>query len=309
MGLFDKFRDGFKKTQDKLVHEIKRIVTFSPRLTEATLEELEEALIGADFGTEMAAEIVEAVRKAYETQGSGGLDVFGVARAELEKALRTDEVGLRENPEAVTVISVVGVNGTGKTTTCAKLAHYTNLQGKKAMLGACDTFRAAAIEQLKLWGNRLNVPVIASAYGADAAAVAHDAVTAALARKADYLFIDTAGRLHTKSNLMQELQKLHRVIAKQMPGAPHEVLLVLDATTGMNALTQAREFHKAVTLTGLVITKLDGTSKGGMVAAIGRELNVPVKFVGLGEQADDLQPFDPASFAAALFPESETTAA
>ena len=309
MGLFDKFRDGFKKTQDKLVHEIKRIVTFSPRLTEATLEELEEALIGADFGTEMAAEIVEAVRKAYETQGSGGLDVFGVARAELEKALRSEEAGLRQNTDAVTVVSVVGVNGTGKTTTCAKLAHYTNLQGKKAMLGACDTFRAAAIEQLKLWGNRLNVPVIASAYGADAAAVAHDAVTAAVARKADYLFIDTAGRLHTKSNLMQELQKLHRVIGKQMPGAPHEVLLVLDATTGMNALTQAREFHKAVTLTGLVITKLDGTSKGGMVAAIGRELNVPVKFVGLGEQADDLQPFDPASFAAALFPESETTAA
>ena len=309
MGLFDKFRDGFKKTQDKLVHEIKRIVTFSPRLTEATLEELEEALIGADFGTEMAAEIVEAVRRAYETQGSGGLDVFGVARAELEKALRSDAAGLRQSSEAVTVVSVVGVNGTGKTTTCAKLAHYTNLQGKKAMLGACDTFRAAAIEQLKLWGNRLNVPVIASAYGADAAAVAHDAVTAALARKADYLFIDTAGRLHTKSNLMQELQKLHRVIGKQMPGAPHEVLLVLDATTGMNALTQAREFHKAVTLTGLVITKLDGTSKGGMVAAIGRELNVPVKFVGLGEQADDLQPFDPGSFAAALFPESETTAA
>jgi fused signal recognition particle receptor len=309
MGLFDKFRDGFKKTQDKLVHEIKRIVTFSPRLTEATLEELEEALIGADFGTEMTAQIVEAVRKAYETQGSGGLDVFGVARGELEKALSSRETGLLRNPEGVTVVSVVGVNGTGKTTTCAKLANYAALQGNKAMLGACDTFRAAAIEQLKLWGNRLNVPVIASAYGADAAAVAHDAVTAALARKMDYLFIDTAGRLHTKSNLMQELQKLHRVIGKQMPGAPHEVLLVLDATTGMNALTQAREFHKAVTLTGLVITKLDGTSKGGMVAAIGRELNVPVKFVGLGEQADDLQPFDPTSFAAALFPESETTAA
>ena len=309
MGVFDKFRDGFKKTQDKLVHEIKRIVTFSPRLTEATLEELEEALIGADFGLEMTEQIVDAVRKEYETQGSGGLDVFGVARAELVKTLSSENSGLRQNSEGVTVVSVVGVNGTGKTTTCAKLAHHTALQGKKAMLGACDTFRAAAIEQLKLWGNRLNVPVIASAYGADAAAVAHDAVTAALARKADYLFIDTAGRLHTKSNLMQELQKLHRVIGKQMPGAPHEVLLVLDATTGMNAMNQAREFHKAVTLTGLVITKLDGTSKGGMVAAIGRELDVPVKFVGLGEQADDLQPFDATSFAAALFPESETTAA
>ncbi|HVK59652.1 MAG TPA: signal recognition particle-docking protein FtsY [Candidatus Kapabacteria bacterium] len=310
MGLFDKFRDGLKKTQDKLVHEIKRIVTFSPRMTEATLEELEIALIGADFGTEMTEQIVEAVRRSYETQGGNGLDVFGVARAELQKSLGSGESGLKQNLNGgVTVVSVVGVNGTGKTTTCAKLAHYTASQGKKVMLGACDTFRAAAIEQLKLWGGRLNVPVIASAYGADPASVAHDAVSAALAREVDYLFIDTAGRLHTKSNLMQELQKLHRVIGKQLPGAPHEVLLVLDATTGMNALTQAREFHKAVNLTGLVITKLDGTSKGGMVAAIGRELNVPVKFVGLGEQADDLQPFDPASFAAALFPESETTAA
>ena len=310
MGLFDKFRDGFKKTQDKLVHEIKRIVTFSPRLTEATLEELEMALIGADFGTEMSSQIVESVRKAYETQGSsGGLDVFAVARTELAKSLTSSDSELKRNPDGVTVVSVVGVNGTGKTTTCAKLAHYTTLQGNKAILGACDTFRAAAIEQLKLWGSRLNVPVIASAYGADAAAVAHDAVSAAIARKSDFLFIDTAGRLHTKSNLMQELQKLHRVIGKQMPGAPHEILLVLDATTGMNALNQAREFHKAVTLTGLVITKLDGTSKGGMVAAIGRELNIPVKFVGLGEQADDLQPFDPENFAAALFPESETTAA
>jgi fused signal recognition particle receptor len=177
------------------------------------------------------------------------------------------------------------------------------------MLAACDTFRAAAIEQLKLWGQRLNVPVIASAYGADPASVAHDGVSAALSRKADYLFVDTAGRLHTKSNLMQELQKLHRVMGKQLPGAPHEVLLVLDATTGMNALNQAREFHKAVSLTGLVVTKLDGTSKGGMVAAISKELGLPVKFIGLGEQPDDLQPFDPASFAAALFPETETAEA
>lgn len=309
MGLFDKFRDGLKKTQDKLVHEIKRIVTFSPKLTEATIEELELALIGADFGMDMTGQIVAAVRKGYETQGRDGLDVFGVARAELEKSLSSADSTLRQNPNGLTVVSIVGVNGTGKTTTCAKLAHHILQTGKKPMLGACDTFRAAAIEQLKLWGNRLNVPVIASAYGADPAAVSHDAVTAALSRKADYLFVDTAGRLHTKSNLMQELQKLHRVMGKLMPGAPHEVLLVLDATTGMNALTQAREFHKAVTLTGLVITKLDGTSKGGMVAAIGRELNVPVKFVGLGEQADDLQPFDAASFAAALFPEAEATPA
>jgi len=171
------------------------------------------------------------------------------------------------------------------------------------ILAACDTFRAAAVEQLKEWGGRLDVPVIAGGYGADPAAIAHDAVAAAMSRKADYLFIDTAGRLHTKSNLMQELEKLHRVIGSQTEGAPHEVLLVVDATTGMNALNQAREFHKAVPLTGLVITKLDGTSKGGMVVAIHDELGLPIKFIGLGEQADDLQPFDPDKFAEALFVE------
>ena len=309
MGFFDKFKDGLKKTQEKLTHEIKRIVTFSPKLTETSLDDLEMILISADFGMEMTSQIVEAVRKSYESQGCAGLDLFAVARKELEKALAKENHALIRNPNGVTVVSVVGVNGTGKTTTCAKLAHLQQKAGNSAMLAACDTFRAAAIEQLKLWGQRLNIPVVASNYGADAASVAHDGVAAAIARKADYLFVDTAGRLHTKSNLMQELQKLHRVMGKQLPGAPHEVLLVLDATTGMNALNQAREFNKAVNLTGLVITKLDGTSKGGMVAAISRELGIPVKFVGLGEQAEDLQPFDPLGFAAALFPEQETTAA
>jgi len=312
MGFFDKiakFKEGLKKTQEKLVHEIKRIVTFSPKMTAATLDDLELALIGADFGTEMSGLIVQKVRKAYETQGSAGLDVLAIARGELERALTSAESPLRRQPSSLTVVSIVGVNGTGKTTTSAKLARAVARDGLKPMLAACDTFRAAAIEQLKLWGQRLDVPVIAGAYGADPASVSHDAVTAALARKMDYLFVDTAGRLHTKSNLMQELQKLHRVMGKQLSGAPHEVLLVLDATTGMNALTQAREFHKAVTLTGLVITKLDGTSKGGMVAAIARELGLPVKFVGLGEQADDLQPFDPKTFAAALFPETEAAPA
>src|SRR5207248_863200 len=200
-----------------------------------------------------------------------------------------------------TVVSIVGVNGTGKTTTAAKLARRIQAGGGTALLAACDTFRAAAIEQIKLWGERLKVPVIAGDYGADPAAVAHDAVVAAQARKADYLFVDTAGRLHTKHNLMQELQKLHRVMDKKLPGAPHETLLVLDASTGMNALNQAREFHKTVPLTGLVITILDGTSKGGMVVAIQEELGLPIKFIGLGEQADDLQPFDAKQFAEALF--------
>ena len=221
----------------------------------------------------------------------------------MEKSLGVEQTDLLKAPHGPTVVSIVGVNGTGKTTTAAKLAHLIQSQKKTALLAACDTFRAAAIEQIKLWGQRLKVEVIAGAYGADAASVAHDAVTAAQARKADYLFIDTAGRLHTKHNLMQELQKLHRVIGKQLPGAPHEVLLVLDATTGMNALNQAREFNKAVPLTGLVVTKLDGTSKGGMVVAIQKELGLPIKFIGLGEQPDDLQPFDAKQFAQALFEE------
>jgi len=231
------------------------------------------------------------------------LDYLAIARAEIEKSLSANKPGLLKAAHGPTVVSIVGVNGTGKTTTSAKLAHLIQSQKKTALLAACDTFRAAAIEQLKLWGTRLKVEVIAGSYGADAASVAHDAVTAAHARKADYLFIDTAGRLHTKHNLMQELQKLHRVIGKQLAGAPHEVLLVLDATTGMNALNQAREFHKAVPLTGLIVTKLDGTSKGGMVVAIQKELGLPIKFIGLGEQPDDLQPFDAKQFAQALFEE------
>jgi fused signal recognition particle receptor len=303
MGFFDKFKAGLAKTHSKLVHEIKRIVTRSPRLDAASLEDLEAALVGADLGMDMAGQIVDAVKKSYETQGGEGLDVFAVAANEIEKNFTAIDSKLREVPGGVCVVSIVGVNGTGKTTTSAKLAHFARTQNKTALLAACDTFRAAAIEQLKLWGQKLKVEVIAGAYGADPAAVAHDAVTAAQARKANLLFIDTAGRLHTKHNLMQELQKLHRVIGKQLPGAPHEVLLVLDATTGMNALNQAREFNKAVPLTGLVVTKLDGTSKGGMVVGIQKELGLPVKFIGLGEQADDLQPFDAKQFAQAMFQE------
>jgi fused signal recognition particle receptor len=303
MGLFAKFKSGLQKTHSKLTHEIKRIVTRSPRLEGATIEELEAALIAADLGMAMTTQIIEAVKKSYETQGSAGMDVFAVAQGEVEKSLASNKSDLVAAPGGLTVVSIVGVNGTGKTTTSAKLANFIQSQRKTALLAACDTFRAAAIEQIKLWGQKLNIEVVAGNYGADAASVAHDAITAARARKTDYLFIDTAGRLHTKHNLMQELQKLHRVIGKQLPGAPHEVLLVLDATTGMNALNQAREFNKAVPLTGLVVTKLDGTSKGGMVVAIQKELGLPIKFIGLGEQADDLQPFDAKQFALALFEE------
>lgn len=305
MGLFSKFKEGLLKTQSKLTRELKRIVTLSPKLTEATMEELEGALLGADLGTAMTGQILAAVKLAYESQGRSGPDVFAVARNEVQLALTADHAPLVRAPKGLTVVSLVGVNGTGKTTTAAKLARLVQAQGGTAILAACDTFRAAAVDQLKVWGERLKVPVVAGAHGADPASVAHDAVMAAESRQLQYLFVDTAGRLHTKHNLMQELQKLHRVLDRKLPGAPHEVLLVLDATTGLNALNQAREFHKIVPLTGLVVTKLDGTSKGGVVVAVHKELSLPIKFVGLGEQPDDLQPFDAQEFAQALFPEDQ----
>jgi fused signal recognition particle receptor len=301
MGFFDKLKAAFTKTTSALSHELKRIVTRSPKLTAENFEELEAALLRADLGMAMTHQILAAAKKAFETQGRSGSDFIEIAAREVEKSLSLGNPALPSQPTGVTVISIVGVNGTGKTTTSAKLAHLVQQRGETAVLAACDTFRAAAIEQLKLWGERLNVPVIAGANQADPASVAHDAITAAQARGAKWLFVDTAGRLHTKNNLMAELQKVHRVIDKKLPGAPHETLLVLDGSTGMNALNQAREFHKAVKLTGLIITKLDGTSKGGAVVAIQRELGIPVKFIGVGEQADDLQPFNAKEFADALF--------
>ena len=301
MGFFDKLKAGLQKTHARLTHEIKRVVTGSPKLTADTLEELEAVLLGADLGLAMTQQIIAAVKQGYESQGGSGVDVFTIARTEIETGLFLADGALHPADGRLTVVSLVGVNGTGKTTTAAKLAHRIQAGGQAALLAACDTFRAAAVEQLKLWGQRLQVPVIAGAYGADPASVAHDAVAAALSRQVDYLFLDTAGRLHTKQNLMQELLKVHRVVDRQLPGAPHEVLLVLYGSTGMNALSQASEFHKAVQLTGLVITKLDGTSKGGMVVAIQKELGLPVKFIGVGEQPEDLQPFNPKEFARALF--------
>jgi fused signal recognition particle receptor len=249
MGIFAKFKSGLQKSHQQLTHEIKRILTRSPKLDETAVEELEAALIAADLGLDVTRQIVEAVRRSYETQGTEGANALKVAQREITQLLANTDPSLRRGEGGLTVVSIVGVNGTGKTTTAAKLAHLMKGQGQTVLLAACDTFRAAAIEQIKLWGHRLNVEVIAGNYGADAASVAHDAVLAAQARGTQYLFVDTAGRLHTKHNLMQELQKLHRVMGKQLPGAPHEVLLVLDATTGMNALNQAREFHKAAPLT------------------------------------------------------------
>jgi fused signal recognition particle receptor len=289
MNLLQKFHDGLKKTSAKLVAEIKRITT---RLDPESLDELEAALIAADFGVATATDIVERVRTA------GHRDIVSVAREEIERELSPAPLVSAGTP---TVVLLAGVNGTGKTTSTAKLAHLLKSQGKTVMLAACDTFRAAAIEQLKIWGERTGCEVIAGQYGADSAAVAFDALQAAINRQVDYLLVDTAGRLHTKKNLMEEIKKMHRSLQKVLPAAPHEVLLVLDATTGSNALVQAREFHQALGVTGLIVTKLDGTSKGGIVVAIARELKLPVKFIGLGEQVDDLQPFDAKQFAEALF--------
>ncbi len=305
MGLFQKFRDGLRKTQEKLTTEIKRIVTRGPKLDAESLEELEATLISTDIGVDTAVKIVGLTKEAAKQ--SGEVDVFAIARAEIERELGVVTPELVKAPQPPTVILLAGANGTGKTTSTAKLAHLLKEQGNTVLLAACDTFRAAAIEQLKIWGQRVGCEVIAGQYGADSAAIAYDALEAAINRKVDYLIIDTAGRLHTKKNLMEEMKKMHRSLRKKAPTAPHEVLLVLDSTTGTNALSQAREFHQALGVTGLIVTKLDGTAKGGIVVAIARELKIPVKFIGLGEQVDDLQPFEPKQFAEALFAESPET--
>jgi fused signal recognition particle receptor len=300
--LFQRFRDGLRKTSTKLATEIKRIVTRSPRLDAEALEELEAVLISTDIGIDTAMKIVELTKEAAKQ--SGDVDVFAIAKSEIERELGVATPQLARAAKPPTVVLLAGVNGTGKTTSTAKLAHWLKEQGNTVLLAACDTFRAAAIEQLKIWGERVGCDVIAGQYGADSSAVAFDALQAGINRKVDCVLIDTAGRLHTKKNLMEEMKKMQRSLQKVLPSAPHEVLLVLDATTGTNALVQAREFHQALGVTGLVVTKLDGTAKGGIAVAIARNLKLSVKFIGLGEQVDDLQPFDPKQFAEALFVES-----
>lgn len=305
MGLFQKLKKGLSRTTRSFTHELKRVLSGSPKLDADTIEELEYLLIQSDLGVKTTQEILVTIRKNYESQGRLGSDAFEVTRQYLKDNLDKYDPSFPLREKELTVICLVGVNGTGKTTTAARLAHKFKTEGKRPLLAACDTFRAAAIDQLKEWSTRLDVPIVAGNYGADPAAVAHDAITAAKAQGADVLLIDTAGRLHTKTNLMRELEKVYRVIKKQIPDAPHHSLLVLDATTGMNALVQAREFHKTVNLDGLVVTKLDGTSKGGMVVAIQNELGIPVKFIGVGEQPEDLQAFSAEAFVDALFPDDE----
>jgi fused signal recognition particle receptor len=292
------------KTHHKLFADIKRIIARAPKLEEDTLEELEAALIASDIGIQMARKVIGDLRRTMsQNRELRDTDVFQIARQLILTSL-TDSAAASALLAAATpptVVVLVGVNGAGKTTCAAKLAHLLKSQGKQVIIGACDTFRAAATDQLKIWAQRAGVDIVAGQHGADAAAVAFDALEAAIARKADYLLIDTAGRLHTKKNLMEELKKMHRSLQKRLPAAPHETLLVLDGSTGQNALTQARQFHAALGLTGLIITKLDGTAKGGIVVAIATDLKIPVKFIGAGEQLDDLHPFDAKAFAEALF--------
>jgi len=300
-GFGERLREGLRRSQEYLSTGLQSVLEPDRPIDEALWEELEELLVAADLGAAMAADFVNRGREEV---------MFGtVTRAEqLRPVLRRfllDTLG-SARPLALdarpSVVLVLGVNGSGKTTTCAKLAAALKADGRHVLLAAADTFRAAAIEQLETWGQRIDVEVVRQAAGSDPAAVVFDALKAATARNADVLIIDTAGRLHTKSNLMEELGKLKRVIQRQVPGAPHESLMVLDAPTGQNGFAQAKMFHEAVGLTGVALTKLDGTAKGGIVVRIVRELKLPVTLVGVGEHIDDLQPFDPVRFVDALVP-------
>jgi fused signal recognition particle receptor len=299
-GFGERLRDGLRRSQEYLSSGLQSVLEPDRPIDDALWEELEELLIAADLGAMMAADFVNRGREEV---------MYGTVTraAQLRPALRRfllDTLG-PARPLALdarpSVVLVLGVNGSGKTTTCAKLAASLKADGRHVMLAAADTFRAAAIEQLETWGQRIDVEVVRQAAGSDPAAVVFDAVKAAMARSADVLIVDTAGRLHTKSNLVDELGKLKRVVQRQIPGAPHESLMVLDAPTGQNGFAQAKMFHEAVGLSGVALTKLDGTAKGGVIISIQEELGVPVKYIGVGEEIEDLQPFDAESFARALF--------
>jgi fused signal recognition particle receptor len=292
VGFFEKLRQGLEKTRKTFFDGIKQLLGVG-RIDEETLQELEELLIAADVGHQTTTWIIEKLKRERSDDPIASLKKILVELLDADTSLN-----LTGSPS---VISVVGVNGSGKTTSVAKLASQFQAMGKSVVMAAADTFRAAAIEQLKVWGERINCTVIAHEEGGDPAAVAYDAVNHAKSKSKDIVIIDTAGRLHTKKNLMEELRKIHRVVAKLVDGAPHEVLLVIDATTGQNGLVQARIFKEMVNVTGLVITKLDGTAKGGVALAIKHELSLPIKFIGVGESAEDLKPFDAKQFVEALF--------
>ena len=298
----DKVRAGLKKSREKIIGSFKGVLTLGRRIDEGLLDELEERLISDDLGVETALQIIEDLREAWKDKKIGSAEeVVPFLKGELVNCwpVRDRQLHFADSPP--TVIMVTGVNGCGKTTSVGKLAAMLSGQGKKVVLAACDTFRAAAVDQLTIWSERTGVQIVKHQQGADPAAVAFDACEAAVARNADILLIDTAGRLHTQENLMRELTKIRNIVSRKIPGGPHEVILVLDATTGQNAVNQAKMFKEAVDISGIMLAKLDGTAKGGIVIAIRNQINIPVKFVGLGEQVDDIEPFAPELFVEALF--------
>ena len=304
MGLFDRFKKGLAKTREKLAGGMRAVLRMGQRIDQATLDRLEEEMLRADFGPTTTAVLVDIVRKGWnEGKLSEEQEIIDYLKAHIMDMWPEQDRTLNFASSGPTVVLMTGINGSGKTTSVAKMAQMLTDQGKKVILGACDTYRAAAVEQLSIWASRTNVQIVRHDQGADPGAVAYDACEAAVARKADVLLIDTAGRLHTQDNLMRELGKIHRVIEKKIEGAPHEVLIVLDATIGQNALQQAKLFAEQVNLTGIFLSKLDGSAKGGVVVGIRDTMNVPVKFVGLGEKETDIEPFDPRAFVDALFAE------
>jgi fused signal recognition particle receptor len=299
----DRLKSGLAKTRKKLAEGLGGLFRMFDRIDEAALDQLEQAMIQADIGVEATGELLAGIRKAHrEGRIQDGQALKDFLKGELKEMLRQpDEMGIQMADTPPTVVLVAGVNGSGKTTAIARLAYFFGQQGKRVLLAAGDTFRAAAIEQLELWSKRVGADIVKHQTGSDPGAVVFDAVEAAIARKTDVLIVDTAGRLHTKENLMRELGKIKRVIQRRIPDAPHEVMLVIDANTGQNAIAQVRLFNEAVGVTGIFLAKLDGTAKGGAVVAIRRQSSIPVKFVGLGETPEDVDLFDADRFVDALF--------
>jgi fused signal recognition particle receptor len=300
--LLERLKAGIQKTRAGLMEKLEDAVSGRKEIDAGVLEELEYALITADIGAPTTAEILERIRQRAERHLLGDMgELKALIKEHLLEILQSTERPLPQVTEPPAVIMVVGVNGAGKTTSIGKLTRRLQSEGRSVLLCAADTFRAAAIEQLEVWGQRTGADVIRQQTGSDPSAVVFDALHAARARKVDCVIIDTAGRLHTKTNLMAELEKMRRTASRVIPSAPHEVVLVLEATTGQNGLEQARKFTESSAVTGIILTKLDGTAKGGVVVAISRELNLPIRYVGVGEQLDDLLPFDPETFVASLF--------
>jgi fused signal recognition particle receptor len=302
--LFTKIKAGLARTRN-VFSGVLDLFTGNRRVDKAFLTQLEEQLLLADVGVHATTDIVERVRKGFIDREVGE-DVKQFVRQQLRDMLVDPQGGIRYQEQGPTVVMIAGVNGSGKTTSIAKLANRLKLDGKKVLVAACDTFRAAAVEQLTVWCERIGCDIVKQQQGSDPAAVAHDACERAKARQYDVLIVDTAGRLHTQVHLMRELEKIHRIVGKQIPNAPHEVFLVLDGTTGQNAVAQAEQFSKAVKCTGIILTKLDGSAKGGAVFAIKSKIGLPVKYIGVGEGMEDLEVFDPETFVNALFDKSES---